>query len=148
MAMARWKARLGASLLRLGRSTEAEASYRQSIAHDEWLAGRFHDPMGVYMVLAPNRRALAGILLASGRRDEAKGLLKKAEAELSAFANAKANHRGAGGHLAEEFTCLADSYNALGESGRAAELTDRAETVPPTRATRRPQWAGRKANWP
>ena len=81
MAMARWEARLGASRLRLGRPTEAEAAYRESIAHDEWLAGRFHDPGGVYMVLAPNRLALAGILRELGRRDEAKAMLDKAESE-------------------------------------------------------------------
>ena len=126
MAMARWKARLGASLLRLGRSTEAEAAYRESIAHDEWLADRFHDPAGVFMVLAPNREALARILLARGLRDEAKDLLDKAEAELGAIETAEANHRGGGGRLAERFSCLADSYNALGDTGRAAELTDRA----------------------
>ena len=72
MAMARWKARLGASLLRLNRTKEAEAAYRESIAHDEWLADRFPDPAGVYFVLAPNREALASILLAGGRRDEAR----------------------------------------------------------------------------
>jgi serine/threonine protein kinase len=131
MAMARWKARLGASLLRLGRSTEAEASYRESIAHDEWLADRFHDPAGVYMVMGPNREALARILLASGRRDEAKDLLDKAKAELESIGTAEAKHRGAGGHLAERFSCLAESYNALGDTRRAAELTDRAEGIRP-----------------
>ena len=132
MAMARWKARLGASLLDLGRSTEAEAAYRESIAHDEWLADRFYDRVGVYMVLAPNREALVSILLAQGRRDEAKDLLAKAETELTAIESARSNRRGGGGYLSQRFSCLADSYNALGDSQHAAELTDRAKRFRPS----------------
>src|SRR5262249_34506495 len=43
-ALARWKARLADGLDRLGRAEEAVATYRESIAHDEWLADHVDDP--------------------------------------------------------------------------------------------------------
>jgi eukaryotic-like serine/threonine-protein kinase len=129
MAMARWKARLGASLLQLHRSKEAEAAYRESIAHDEWLAGRLDDRPSVCMVMAPNREALARIVLESGRRDEAKDLLRLAEDELEAVESAESNHRFGGGYLAERLSGLAELYETLGDGVHAAELTDRVRRI-------------------
>ncbi|MGP0066122.1 MAG: hypothetical protein ACLQGP_21295, partial [Isosphaeraceae bacterium] len=119
--------RLGAALVTLGRSAEAEDAYRESIAHDEWLAERFGDRSGVYSVLVPNQEALAHLLLASNRQDEAKALLDKAKSELLAIETARPNRPGGGRRLADCFAQLAESYKALGDQGCAAELNDRAD---------------------
>ncbi len=129
MALARWKARLGAALQRLDRPEEAVATYRESIAHDESLLGRIDRPAGVYLILAANRDAMARILLAQGRRDQATDQLNRAAEALEAVARGKPGRRGDGDHLSERFSCLSDSYTALGDSRRAAELADRAVRI-------------------
>ena len=85
MALARWKARLGLVLQQRNQLVEAEAYYRQSIAHDESLLGKFKDPAIVQMVLATNREVLAQIMMSSGRRDDAKELLDQATDGLIAL---------------------------------------------------------------
>src|SRR5262249_17868254 len=125
-ALARWKAQLGAALQQLRRPEEAESAYRQSIAHDEWLAKHVPDPAGVRWVVANHQGALAQVLLQLGRRDEARALLDRSSEELEALADEGPRFPGAGRHFAECITRMMGTYEQLGETDRAAELNERA----------------------
>src|SRR5438105_1757648 len=122
--MARWNGQLAAALERLDRPAEAEACYRESIAHDEWLTGRFPEIAGIHMVLSRNREALAHLLVRRDRRDEAKVWLDRAAQELDGLLTDEWMPRGPGGGLAERLARLAAAYKELGDTARAAELTE------------------------
>jgi serine/threonine protein kinase len=143
MAQARWKARLGAALRRLDRPAEAETAYRESIAHDESLLGRFPDPVPVRFVLSTNREALAHLLLEQGRRGEARTLLDRAAADLDGIATDECGPRNLG-RLGERIANLSESYRQLGETARAAELADRADRLRPPRPPEFPNGGGRR----
>ena len=110
----------------LRRPEEAERSYRESIAHDEWLAKHVSDPAGVRWVVANHQGALAQVLLQLGRRDQARALLDRASEELEALADEGPRFPGAGRHFAECITRMTGAYEELGETDRAAELNERA----------------------
>src|SRR5262249_55220656 len=61
-ALARWNSWLGGMLEEGGNAKEAEECYRESLRHDDWLAGQFRDPLFVRWVQARNRISLARIL--------------------------------------------------------------------------------------
>jgi tetratricopeptide (TPR) repeat protein len=128
-ALARWKARLASRLDQIGRSDEAVAGYRASIAHDEWLADQISDPAMVRGVLARNRDALARILIRVGRRDEARPLLDLAAADLLAVAEDGRPLRGAGEPVTKALEDLATSYDDLGNGPRAIELRGLAKDI-------------------
>ena len=130
MAQARWKARLAGALHQLGRSSEAETYYRQSIAHDESLLDRVGEPTGVHLILATNREALANVLMALGKREDARKYLDQAADELESI-RTEGREIGRGGYLADKLSCLADSYSRLGEKSRAADLKERANRIRP-----------------
>ncbi len=129
-ALARWNARLAGVIDQLGRPDEAVACYRESIARDEWLAGRVRHP-GVRWVLSWNRGALARLLLRVGRRDEARPMLEQVNTYLRSVATAGRPLRDMGVELAERLESLADSFEELGDDGRAADLRARAMQVGP-----------------
>lgn len=86
------------------------------------------EPTGVHLILATNREALANVLMALGKRDNARKYLDQADNELEAIRTA-GREVGRGGYLADKLSCLADSYGRLGETGRAAELKERASRM-------------------
>jgi tetratricopeptide (TPR) repeat protein len=128
-ALARWKAQLGAALQQLQRPEEAVRAYRESIAHDEWLAEHVPHPAVVRWVVAKNQGALAEVLLQLGRRDEAKALLDRATEELEALAADEPMFPGAGRSVTECITRMTGTYKELGETGRAAALSERADRL-------------------
>jgi tetratricopeptide (TPR) repeat protein len=132
-ALARWKAQLGAVLQSLHRPEEAERSYRESIEHDEWLAGHVSKPALVRQVLAVNRGELARVLLQVGRRDEAKALLDRSSKELEALADEEPSFPHMGWHLTESLARMAETYQELGETGRAEALGKRVAAPRPRR---------------
>jgi tetratricopeptide (TPR) repeat protein len=128
-ALARWNAWLAAALQSLHRPEEAVNAYRESIEHDEWLAEHVSKPAIVRQVLAVNRGALARVLLQLGRRDEAKALLDRASNELEALAGAEPRFPHMDQHRTESLARMAETYQELGETGRAEELNQRVATL-------------------
>jgi tetratricopeptide (TPR) repeat protein len=147
-ALARWKAQLGAALQQLRRPEEALPYYRESIAHDEWLAEHVPDPAGVRWVLGKNQGAVAQVLLQLGRRDEAKGVLDRAAATLAMMAAENPTVPGTGRPATECLTRMAEAYQSLGETGRAAEFSKRAETLHARRGPGYGRDRGRASGFP
>ena len=134
-ALSRWNARLAARLEDLGRTEEAEACYRESIARDELLAARIGDASLVRWFQAENRDRLARLLIHDGRRDEARTVLEQGAADLGAIAADGRPLRGTGHPLAEKLDRVADGFHELrrrpprNRTSRAAQaVRDRAGT--------------------
>ncbi len=137
-ALARWNGRLGHVLFeKLGRTEEAIACYRASIAQDAWLAEQIPDPWVVRWVVSWNRQKLAVLLIDQGRKDEARPVLDQAAEELEALDAEGMRKRPADGRphhdsgelLAGRFEKLADPYRTLGDTSRAQELDDQAREI-------------------
>ena len=147
-ALSRWNAWLAARLKDLGRTEEAAACYRESIARDELLAGRIGDASFVHWFQAENRDRLARLLIQDGRRDEARTVLEQGAADLGAIAADGRPLRGNGHQLAEKLDRLADGFHELGDDRRATELRVRAQAVRDRAGTHGPNHGRRGGSGP
>jgi tetratricopeptide (TPR) repeat protein len=138
-ALARWKARLAEHLETLGRAEEALGVYRESIAHDEWLADQLSDRSMVEEVLSSHRAALAASLIRLGRGEEARPLLDRAASDFNKLLDENTRLMpGADERLCGGLESLASSYRSLGEQERAAELAAAANRIRERGHDRRP----------
>jgi tetratricopeptide (TPR) repeat protein len=138
-ALARWKTRLAEHLETLGRKEEALGAYRESIAHDEWLADQLSDRSMVEEMLSLRRAALAASLIRLGRGDEARPLLDRAASDMKRLLEENGRFMpGADERLCGALESLASSYRNLSEELRAAELAATAERVRERGHDRRP----------
>ncbi len=117
--------KLGATLQRLDRLDEAEPCYRRVIALCDGLVGRIQRPFRVQLDRVAVREALAMLLVARGRRDEALAQMDAMIPELRALAA----ERGMSRPAADRVEALAAIYKSLGETARSDEMAAWAGTL-------------------
>ncbi len=111
-------AKLGAVLQRLDRADEAELSYRRSIEFAGDLMRRSPTPVRATIDRADVQEALARLVLDGGQREQARGLLEVAVADLRSLEGT----RHVSPLLSDRYESLAEDFGKLGE-------TERAETI-------------------
>jgi hypothetical protein len=113
------RAKLGMAFQRLGRDKEAEESYRQTLDIEAAIMSRRPNDGRTAYDRGTTRHALAMLLLNHGQTAEAKALLNAAVDELKSLAATDKSRR----PPPELFDRLADAFEDLGETDRAAEIS-------------------------
>jgi tetratricopeptide (TPR) repeat protein len=117
--------KLGATLQSLDRLDEAEPLYRRVIELCDGLVDRIQRPSRVRLDRAAVREALAMLLVAKGRRDEAMGQMDAMVAELRTLASDRIMMRA----VTDRVEALAAIYKTLGETARSDEMAAWAEEL-------------------
>ncbi len=118
-------AKLGVILQRLGRVSDAEAAYRQSLAFGETLIDLSPRRERVKIDHADICEILAGLEIEGGRKDEARKLLETAVTQLQSLRTADSRSS----RVADRFEGLAEAFEKLGDDARAKELLDLASAI-------------------
>ncbi len=113
----------------LGRAEEAEECYRKSIARDELLAGHVPDPSTVRWFQAENRHRLARLLIDDGHRDEARTVLEQEATDLAQSPPTAGPSAGWAVRSPSGWTVMADSFQEVGDDGRATQIRELAQQV-------------------